>query len=66
VTGGRLLTDLDGRFFRLIAELEFESLSAWDRWRSSELGGGGDDHTNRMAELVEWGEQEFYTVEARI
>ncbi len=64
VHGARILSDLDGRFFRLIAEVEFDDLAAWERWRSQDLEPGGNDHTDPMRELVEWGEQEFYTLEA--
>ena len=33
--GGRILTDLSGRFFKLVVESEFESLAAWEAWRST-------------------------------
>ena len=68
VKHGRLLTDLDGRYFRLIAELEFENLAAWESWRNREFasGSGGGDQTDPMTELAEWGEQEFYTVEVSV
>ncbi len=67
--GARLYTDLDGRFFRMITEIEFEDLASWESWRNAAFGGGGEgavDQSDPMADLVEWGEQEFYTLEMQL
>jgi hypothetical protein len=68
VKGGRMLTDLSGRFFKMVVETEHESLAAWEIWRNKMFSGsdGGQDPTDPMSDLVEWGEQEFYTVEAEV
>lgn len=67
--GARLLTDLSGRFYRLVIEVEFDTLASWEVWRNAAfVGGDAGDSTppDPMRDLVEWGEQEFYTLEASI
>lgn len=66
-TGGRILTDLSGEFFRVVLETQFENLAAWERWRatmftSPEFG----ELFGRTADLIVSGTQEFYTVEATV
>jgi hypothetical protein len=63
VKGGRMLTDLSGRFYKLVVETEHVSLAAWEAWRAKTFSGGGSDDTSEMGQLVEWGQQEFYTLE---
>lgn len=67
VKGGRILTDLSGKFFRVVLEMEMENLAAWEQWRaqtfqSPEFG----ELFGRISELIESGTLEFYTVEATI
>jgi hypothetical protein len=67
VMGGRILTDLSGRFFRLIVETEFENLAAWENWRANEFSKPEfAEMFAKTAELVESGAQEFYTIELKV
>lgn len=61
---GRVLTDLSGTFFTVVAEMEVESLAEWERRRAElfalpEFG----EWFARMAPLVESGGREFYNIE---
>src|SRR5687768_9851320 len=65
--GARMLTDLSGRFFKMVVETKHESLADWEAWRakmffSDSDGGAAGDTTDPMRDLVEWGAQEFYTL----
>jgi heme-degrading monooxygenase HmoA len=67
VMGGRILTDLSGRFFRLIVETEFEDLAAWENWRATEFSKPEfAEMFAKTADLVESGSQEFYTLEVKV
>jgi hypothetical protein len=67
VLGGRILTDLSGRFFRLILETEFENLAAWENWRATEFAKPEfGEMFAKTADLVESGSQEFYTIELKV
>jgi hypothetical protein len=68
VRRGRILTDLSGRFFKMVVETDHDSLAAWEEWRAKMFSSGGasEDTTDPMRELVEWGQQEFYTLESEV
>jgi hypothetical protein len=59
----RLMTDLSGRYFTVVTEYEVEDLAAWERMFAAMMAqpdtGGFMD---RMNELIEWGQREFYTL----
>jgi hypothetical protein len=60
---GRVLTDLSGPFFTVVAEMEVESLAEWELRRAElfalpEFG----EWFARMQPLVESGQREFYNI----
>ena len=64
-----MLTDLSGRFFKMVVETKHESLADWEAWRAKMFfsdGAAGGDTTDPMRDLVEWGALEFYTLENEI
>lgn len=64
VTGGRILTDLTGEFFRVVVETELESLAAWEKWRAEMFQSPQFAQIfASTAELIESGAAEFFTVE---
>ncbi|MGQ0679328.1 MAG: hypothetical protein ACT4OM_06715 [Actinomycetota bacterium] len=65
VKGGRVLTDLSGKFFRVIVETELENLAAWEKWRAEMFQAPEFAETfAKTADLVESGSVEFFTIEA--
>lgn len=61
----RILTDVSGPFFIIVAETEVESLAAWEQLTAnifslSEFG----DWFSRMEGLVDSGRREFYNIES--
>jgi hypothetical protein len=61
----RLLTDLTGPYFKIVLDATFEDLGAWQKWRS-EVFRTSDfaELASRMADLVDSGTAEFFTLEA--
>jgi hypothetical protein len=62
--GHRILTDLSGPFFTVVAESEVESLAAWET-TSEELFADPKfaDWFDRMTPLVKTGKREFFHLE---
>jgi hypothetical protein len=60
----RLLTDRSGRFDTVVLEIEAESMADHDRMRAAMFAEAEDQQQgSEMVELIEWGEQEFWTIE---
>ena len=60
----RILTDLSGQFFTVVAEMEVPSLAEWERSMSEEFAAPEfGDWFSRMVPLVDSGRREYYTVE---
>ena len=62
-TRGRLLTDLSGQFFTLVAEFETASLGEWEKgfaeaMRDPAMG----EIFGKTIELIDTGHREFYTI----
>jgi hypothetical protein len=60
----RVLTDRTGRFDTVVLEIEAPTLAEHDRMReamSAEAENQG--RGSEMLELVDWGEQQFWTIE---
>ena len=59
------LSDLSGRFFTVVVEIEVESLAEWEA-RMAQLFATPDtaDWFARMTNFVESGHREFYTIAA--
>ena len=60
----RILTDVSGPFFTVVAETELESLAEWER-RIPEVFSAPEfaQWFARMEPLVESGQREFYNIE---
>ena len=58
-----LLTDLSGEFHTVVMEAVFESLAAWEKFRS-QMFSGSDSQDNSQDDMMVSGKQEFYTIEA--
>ncbi len=59
----RILTDLAGPFFTVIAEIEFESLADFERSFGEMFADPEfEQWFSRMPELVESGSREFFTI----
>ena len=62
---GRILTDRSGRFFTVVTETEVEDLGAWERQNREVMAMPAfAGWFERMTDLVESGQREFYTIEA--
>lgn len=60
----RILTDRSGRFDTVVLEIEAETMADHDRLRAAMFAEEEDQEQGReMVELVDWGEQEFWTIE---
>ncbi len=60
----RLLTDLTGRFDTVVLEMEAESLAEFERMRAQMFANPQyQQDAPRLAELIDWGASEFYTIE---
>jgi hypothetical protein len=60
----RILTDLSGRFDRVVMEFEAESLADFERERAELYANPQYQEVgSRMTSLFDWGYSEFYTVE---
>lgn len=59
----RILTDVSGRFFTVVTEVEVENLADWEgRFRTSMARPWIGEWFGRMTPLVESGSREFYTL----
>ncbi len=64
VRRARLMTDLSGRFFTVVLELEFETLADWEEYRREAFG--NPDTQQAMGDtmsVIESGHGELYTLE---
>jgi hypothetical protein len=67
ITGGknnsRLMTDLSGKFFTLVEEVEFNSLGEWEEVRQKTFADPEFQKSmTRITDLIETGSTEFYTL----
>lgn len=61
----RIMTDLTGRFDTVVLEVEAESMVEHEQRRAAMFANPQFQQSQpRMAELIDWGESEFYTIEA--
>lgn len=61
----RIMTDLTGRFDTVVLEMEAESMAEHERRRAAMFSDPQFQQSQpRMAELIDWGESAFYTIEA--
>lgn len=60
----RIMTDLTGRFDTVVLEMEAESMAEHERRRAAMFSNPQFQQSqSRMAELIDWGASEFYTIE---
>ena len=60
----RILTDRTGRFDTIVLEIEAETLADHDRMRAAMFAEAENQERGReMLELIDWGEQQFWTIE---
>ena len=61
----RILTDLSGPFDTVVLEMEVESLAEWERLRTAIFSNPEVQEAEAgMAEVIESGRTEYYTIEA--
>jgi hypothetical protein len=61
----RIMTDLTGRFDTVVLEVEAESMTEHEQRRAAMFANPHfQQNQSRMAELIDWGESAFYTIEA--
>jgi hypothetical protein len=62
----RILTDLSGPFDTIVQEIEVESLAEWEQLRAAIFSNPQVQETEAaMPDLIESGQTEFYTIEAK-
>jgi len=60
----RILTDISGPFDTVVIETTHESLAAFEQFRQMLFArAAASDESSRMADLVESGRNEYYTIE---
>ena len=58
----RVLTDLTGQYYTLVAEVSFKNLSDYESFCRKEMAGAGDLYHKKFVPLVDSGRREILTV----
>jgi hypothetical protein len=58
----RLLTDLTGQYYTLVAEATFKSLTDYESFDRREMAGAGDLYHKKFVPLVDSGRREIFNV----